>query len=144
MNMACVVFCGQPGRSAARKSDAYSLAPVTLATPSMRPTPVAAGFHACRPGKVSRAAKLGSSAIAKRDTLRAMPLAVTDLTNSRREILMMRRLSLPEPELWTSYSGIRCRTHVRVQRRSPEEVSAGTESFGLREDRPMSLRPGPG
>src|SRR6476646_2969643 len=94
--MACAVFAGQPGRSAARKSDAYSLAPVTLATPSMRPTPVAAGFHACRPGKVSRAAKLGSSAIARRDMLRAMPLAVTDLTNSRREILIVPRLSLPE------------------------------------------------
>ena len=72
-----------------------------------------------------------------------MPLAVTDLTNSRREILIMPRLSLPEPELWTSYSGIRCRTHVRVQRRSPEEVSAGTESLGLREDRRVSLRPAP-
>src|SRR4029077_6739249 len=89
MNMACAVFCGQPGRSAARKSDAYSLAPVTLATPSMRPTPVAAGFHACRPGKVSRAAKLGSSAIARRDTLRAMPLAGTNLTNSRRDGCML-------------------------------------------------------
>jgi hypothetical protein len=34
----------------------------------------------------------GSSAIARRDTLRAMPLAVTDLTNSRREILIVPRL----------------------------------------------------
>src|SRR5437868_7267948 len=94
----------------------------------MRPTPVAAGFHACRPGKVSRAAKLGSSAIARRDTLRAMPLAVTDVTNSRREILMMPRLSLPELQLWTRYSGYPLLDHVRVQRRPPgEEVSAGTE-----------------
>ena len=69
---------------------------MTLATPSMRPTPVAAGFQLCRPGSVSRAANLGSSAIARRDTLSAMPLAVTDLTNSRREILMVPRLSLPE------------------------------------------------
>src|SRR5215475_13813198 len=92
MSTACAVFCGQPGRSAARKSAAYSLAPVTLATPSMRPIPLAAGFHACRPGKVSRAAKLGSSAIARRDTLRAMPLAVTDVTNARREILIVLRL----------------------------------------------------
>jgi hypothetical protein len=32
---------------------------------------------------------------------------------------------------------------LRVQRRSPEEASAGTGSLGLREDRPMSLRPAP-
>src|ERR1700710_1460678 len=62
----------------------------------MRPIPVAAGFQPCRPGSVSRAANPGSSAIAKRDTLRAMPLAVTDLTNSRREILIGPRLLLPE------------------------------------------------
>src|SRR5262245_9245600 len=89
MNMACAVFCGQPGRSAARKSDAYSLAPVTLATPSTRPTPVAAGFHAPLPGSVSRAAKSGSSAEAKRDRLRVMPLAVTHLMNSRRDGCML-------------------------------------------------------
>src|SRR5436189_6304436 len=62
----------------------------------MRPIPVAAGFQACRPGSVSRAANPGSSAIARRDTVRAMPLAVTDLTNSRREILIVPHLSLPE------------------------------------------------
>src|SRR5437660_6377110 len=89
MSMACDVFAGQPGRSAARKSDAYSLAPVTLAAPSMRPAPVAAGFQRCRPGSVSRAAKLGSSADPKRDRLRAIPLAVTHLTNSRREGRML-------------------------------------------------------
>ena len=32
-----------------------------------------------------------------------MPLAVTDVTNSRREILIVLRLSPPEPELWTRY-----------------------------------------
>src|SRR5260370_32943029 len=62
----------------------------------MRPTPVAAGFQLCRPGSVSRAANSGSSAIARRDILRTMPLAVVDLTNSRREILIVPRLSLPE------------------------------------------------
>src|SRR5262249_50125130 len=92
MSMACDVFAGQPGRSAARKSDAERLAPVTLATPSMRPTPVAAGFQPRRPGSVSRAAKLGSAAIAKGVMLSAMPLAVADLTKSRREILIGPRL----------------------------------------------------
>src|SRR5499426_2130548 len=92
MSMACDVFGGQLGRSAARKSDAKSLAPVTWATPSMRPTPVAAGFQPCRPGSVSRAAKFGSSAIAKGVMLSAMPLAVADLTKSRREILIVPRL----------------------------------------------------
>src|SRR5258708_32297001 len=62
----------------------------------MRPIPVAAGFQACRPGSVSRAANSGSSASARRDMLRTMPLAVADLTNSRREILIVPRLSLPE------------------------------------------------
>src|SRR6516164_5984438 len=52
----------------------------------MRPTPVAAGFHACLPGSVSRAAKSGSSAKAKRDRLSAMPLAVAPFTNSRRDV----------------------------------------------------------
>jgi hypothetical protein len=47
-------------------------------------------------GSVSRAANPGSSAIARRDILRTMPLAVADLTNSRREILIVPRLSLPE------------------------------------------------
>ncbi|MGB9057045.1 MAG: hypothetical protein WCC50_00895, partial [Pseudolabrys sp.] len=56
----------------------------------------AAGFQVCGPGKVSRAAKLGSSAIARRDTLSAMPLAVTDVTKSRREILIVLRLSVSE------------------------------------------------
>src|ERR1700730_15707814 len=58
----------------------------------MRPTPVAAGFQCCGPGRVSRAANPGSSAIAKRDTLRAIPLAVADLTNSRREICILLHL----------------------------------------------------
>src|SRR5262245_53481311 len=90
MSMACDVFAGQLGRSAARKSDAYSLAPVTLGTPSMRPAPVAAGFQAPFPGSVSRAAKLGSWAGANRDRLSAMPLAVTHLTNSRRDGCMLK------------------------------------------------------
>jgi hypothetical protein len=54
--------------------------------------PVAAGFQPCRPGSVSRAAKLGSSAIAKGVMLSAIPLAVADLTKSRREILIVPRL----------------------------------------------------
>src|SRR5215475_14540896 len=58
----------------------------------MRPTPVAAGFQPCRPGSVSRAAKCGSSAIAKGVMLSAIPLAVADLTKSRREILIVPRL----------------------------------------------------
>jgi hypothetical protein len=31
--------------------------------------------------------------------VRAMPLAVTDVTNSRREILIVPRLSPPEPDI---------------------------------------------
>jgi hypothetical protein len=58
----------------------------------MRPTPVAAGFQPCRPGSVSRTAKLGSAAIAKGVMLSAIPLAVADLTKSRREILIVPRL----------------------------------------------------
>src|SRR5215471_15761169 len=85
MSMACEVFVGQPGRSAARKSDAYSFAPVTLATPSMRPALVAAGFQRCRPGSVSRAENSGSSAMLKHERLSVMPVVVTHLTNSRRE-----------------------------------------------------------
>jgi hypothetical protein len=54
----------------------------------MRQTPLAAGFQPC-PGSVSRAAKLGTPALAKDVskgvTLRAMPLAVADLIKSRRE-----------------------------------------------------------
>src|SRR5690242_298150 len=65
----------------------------------MRPTPVAAGFQLCNPGMVSRAANGGSSALARRDTLSAMPLAPADLTNSRREILIGPRLSPPEREV---------------------------------------------
>ncbi|KAF0209992.1 MAG: hypothetical protein FD172_2985 [Methylocystaceae bacterium] len=90
MSMACAVCVGHPGRSAARKSDAYSFAPVTLATPSIRPAPVAAGFQPCLPGSVSRAANSGSFARARRDRLSAMPLAVTSLANSRREAFTLR------------------------------------------------------
>src|SRR5262249_15320912 len=50
------------------------------------------GFQPCRPGSVSRAAKLGSAAIAKGVMLSAIPLAVADLTKSRREILIVPRL----------------------------------------------------
>src|SRR4029077_2260303 len=83
----------------------------------MRPRPLAAGFQRCRPGSVSRSAKLGSSASAIRDILRAIPLAVTDLTNSRREMLIVPRLLPFETELWTRYSAIRCWNYaVRVQR----------------------------
>src|SRR5262249_13864746 len=62
----------------------------------MGPTPVAAGFQACLPGSVSRAANPGSSAKAKRDRLSAMPLAVSGVTNARREIFIVPRLSSPE------------------------------------------------
>src|SRR4029077_13237649 len=55
----------------------------------MRPAPVAAGLKFCRPGKVSRAAKSGSSAKARRDTESAMPLEVSNFTKSRREALTM-------------------------------------------------------
>ena len=55
----------------------------------MRPAPLAAGFQFCRPGSVSRAANVGSAADAKRDRLSAIPLAVTHLTNSRREGRML-------------------------------------------------------
>jgi len=84
--MACDVACGQLGRSAARKS-ARNLGHAVYAT-----DPVAAGLQPCRPGSVSRAAKLGSPAIAKGVMLSAMPLAVADLTKSRREILIVPRL----------------------------------------------------
>src|SRR5262245_46979732 len=86
----------------------------------MRPTPVAAGFQPCRPGSVSRAAKFGSSAIAKGVMLSAMPLAVADLTKSRREILIVPRLVLEKFILYSvrrdllataSLSHLRTRLH---------------------------------
>src|SRR5947209_11948244 len=98
----------------------------------MRPIPLAAGFHACRPGKVSRAAKLGSSAIANGDTLSAMPLAVTDLTNSRRDILIVPCLSSAQAQLLRM---MRCRAApFMCQRRSLGGVSGGIAVFGLRAD----------
>src|SRR5260221_338788 len=57
----------------------------------MRPAPVAAGFQPWR-GMVSSASKLGASANAARDRLSAIPLDVASLTNSRREIPMLRYL----------------------------------------------------
>src|ERR1700674_1198059 len=51
----------------------------------MRPAPAAAGFQPCRPGNVSRVAKSGTSAAAKRDRPSVIPLAVTHFTNSRRD-----------------------------------------------------------
>src|SRR5213079_980043 len=60
-------------------------APVTLAEPSMRPRPLAAGFRFCRHGSVARAGNSAACASSRRDRLSAMPLAVTHLTNSRRE-----------------------------------------------------------
>ena len=53
------------GHIRSAKIGRVELAPVTLATPSMRPAPVAAGFQPCGPGSVSRAAKAGSSASAR-------------------------------------------------------------------------------
>jgi hypothetical protein len=58
-----------------------------LGKASMRPWPLAAGFQFSRPGKVSRAAKSGCSAEARRETESAMPLEVSNLTKSRREVL---------------------------------------------------------
>src|SRR5262245_28779001 len=52
----------------------------------MRPAPVAAGFQACLPVSVSRAANPGSAAKAKRDRLSAMPLEVAPFTNPRRDV----------------------------------------------------------
>jgi hypothetical protein len=63
----------------------------------MRPVPLAAGFHACLPGSVSRDTKSGCSANAKRDTLTAMPLEVSSFTKSRREVLTI-------PTLWNFMS----------------------------------------
>jgi hypothetical protein len=53
----------------------------------MRPRPPAAGFQFARPGNVSRTAKSGCSADARRDTESAMPLDVSNFTKSRREVL---------------------------------------------------------
>src|SRR3954465_3030933 len=83
--MACEVACGQPGRSLARKSEAESFAPVTLATPSTRPAPVVAGLNLPRPGSVSCAAKGTPVADARCDRLTEMPPADNHFTNSRRE-----------------------------------------------------------
>jgi hypothetical protein len=45
-----------------------------------------------------------------------MPLAVTDVTNSRREMLIVPCLLPPQMELWTTYSAICCWNRgVRVQ-----------------------------
>src|ERR1700761_7608821 len=105
ISSACEVWVGQPGRSAARKSEAYSFAPVTFATPSIRPAPLAAGFQFCRPGIVSRAAKLVSEAAARRDRLSEMPLAVIHCTNSRREGRMLLPLGQTE-------GAFRCEKHL--------------------------------
>src|SRR6516162_4565809 len=52
----------------------------------MRPAPLAAGLNFCRPGNVSRALNGTSSADARRETESAMPLDVSNLTKSRREV----------------------------------------------------------
>src|ERR1700722_2720774 len=64
----------------------------------MRPRPLAAGFQFCRPGSVSCASKLASLAVASRDRLSEMPLAVTHFTNSRREGRMF-------PPFWSNRRG---------------------------------------
>src|SRR6266700_4220153 len=51
----------------------------------MRPRPLAAGFQFRGPGSVARAGNSPARASSSRDRLSAMPLAVTHLTNSRRE-----------------------------------------------------------
>src|SRR6516162_739083 len=51
----------------------------------MRPAPPAAGFQLCRPGRIARAGNLDCAANPSRDVLSAMPLTVTQVTNSRRE-----------------------------------------------------------
>src|SRR5215467_8360246 len=90
----------------------------------MRPRPLAAGFQRCRPGSVWRSAKLGSSAIASRDILRAMPLAVTDVTNSRREILIVPRLSPPEPEHRPDFQESTRLPNVATSRKIGERLGA--------------------
>src|ERR1700737_1183376 len=69
----------------------------------MRPAPLAAGFQFCRPGSVSRAANVGSAADAKREKLSAMPLAVTHLTNSRRDGRMLPPLGWRSMSAWHDF-----------------------------------------
>src|ERR1700736_4073759 len=69
----------------------------------MRPAPLAAGFQFCRPGSVSRAANVGSAADAKREKLSAMPLAVTHLTNSRRDGRMLPPLGRRSMSAWHDF-----------------------------------------
>src|SRR5262249_37405043 len=95
----------------------------------MRPAPVAAGFQACLPGSVSRVANPGSSAKAKRDTLSAMPLAVTDVMNVRREIFIV-----PRPrDLWDA--------SIRGRRKQRRRCRAGTESRSIKVSRRASAEP---
>ena len=75
-----------------------------------------------RPGKVSRAMNSGSSAEARRETQSAMPLDVSSLTKSRREVLTM-------PTFWNRLSDVcagasRACTIVSAPRRF------GTKRFG--------------
>src|SRR5208337_3882291 len=58
--------------------------------------PGGGGIPALRSRQRLARGKFGFLGDCRRDILRAMPLAVTDLTNSRREILIVPRLSLPE------------------------------------------------
>src|SRR3979490_876576 len=79
----------------------------------MRPAPVAAGFQRPRPGSASRAAKPGSSADAKCDRLSAIPLAVTYLTNSRREGCILLPLVIVASSAWRSL--IRARSTLALR-----------------------------
>jgi hypothetical protein len=87
----------------------------------------------CRPGSVSRAAKLGSSAIASRDILRTMWLAVTDVTNSRREMLIVLRLSLSErPQSGHGRSGCRPKPELGTEHiTAAMQVPGGSPWDGL-------------
>ena len=59
---------------------------MTLGQASMRPRLLAAGFQFPRPGNISRAAKSGCAAEARRETESAMPLEASSLTKWRRVV----------------------------------------------------------
>src|SRR4051812_33392680 len=86
----------------------------------MRPTPVAAGFQPCRPGKVWLASNEVCSADPNRDTLSAMPLAATYFTNSRRDVRML-----------ASSSALQCLSRVHFSaNRHPSGSNGIVEAHG--------------
>lgn len=70
---------------------------MTLAGPSMRPAPVAAGFQLWGPGNVSRASNSGAWADAAGERLSTMPLDVANFTMLRREIRIFSHLFVMPP-----------------------------------------------